>query len=89
MGHAEKVRAQWAAQPKDKGPKKKSQQVKFKNTTVADRKYSRAEVNTILNKFKQKFQEDLREREEVNTMMNAIEEPMEDAELEEILNSEE
>jgi len=89
MGHAEKVRAQWAAQPKDGSPKKKSQQVKYKNTSVADRKYSRAEVNTILGKFKKKVEEDLREREELHTMMNNIDEPMNDTELEEILNSEE
>ena len=88
MGHAEKVRAQWAAQPKGQAPKKKSQQVKFKNTTVADRKYSRAEVNTLLNRFKQKMQE---EQEELNIMnsIGDLDEPMNDAELEAILNSEE
>ncbi len=89
MGHAEKVRAQWAAQPKgQQAPKKKTQQVKFKNSTVADRKYSRAEVNTLLNKFKQKMRE---EQEELNIMnkIGDIDEPMADAELEEILNSEE
>lgn len=87
MGHAEKVRAQWAAQPKGQAPKKKTQQVKFKNTTVADRKYSRAEVNTLLNKFKQKMQEE--HEEELNIMNNIgdIGEPM-DAELEAILNEE-
>ena len=87
MGHAEKVRAQWAAQPKGQASKKKTQQVKFKNTTVADRKYSRAEVNTLLNKFKQKMQEE--HEEELNIMNNIgdIGEPM-DAELEAILNEE-
>ena len=86
MGHAEKVRAQWEAQPKDRIPKKKNQQVKFKNTTVADRKYSRAEVNTLINKLKEKLEEEKRERAELNAIVRGIEEPMEDAELEAILN---
>jgi hypothetical protein len=91
-GHAEKVRAQWAAQPKSGNPAKKKQQVKFKNTSVVDRKYSRAEVNTMLNKLKQKFEEEKREREELNEIMrevdmNDVEEPVTDAELEEFLNN--
>ena len=88
-GHAEKVRAQWAAQPKPGIPAKKKQNVKFKNSTVVDRKYSRAEVNTMLNKLKQKFEEEKREREELNEMMQDvdIDEPLTDVELEELLNN--
>ena len=88
-GHAEKVRAQWAAQPKSGIPAKKKQSVKFKNSSVADRKYTRAEVNTIINKLKRKFDEEKREREELNEMMQDInvEEPLLDAELEEFLNN--
>jgi hypothetical protein len=88
-GHAEKVRAQWAAQPKSGSPAKKKQQVKFKNSTVVDRKYSRAEVNAMINKLKKKFDEETREREELNEMMQdmpEVDEPLTDAELEEILN---
>ena len=94
-GHAEKVRAQWAAQPKSGFPAKKKQQVKFKNSTVADRKYSRAEVNTMLNKLKKKLEEETREREELNEMMQeASDHDMNDvslteAELEEFLNNSE
>jgi hypothetical protein len=44
-------------------------------------------VNTILGKLKKKVEEDLREREELHTMMNYLDETMGDAELEEILNS--
>ena len=91
-GHAEKVRAQWAAQPKPGIPAKKKQQVKFKNSTVVDRKYSRAEVNTMLNKLKKKYEEETREREELNEMMqdmSGIDEPLTDAELEDILNNSE
>lgn len=92
MGHAEKVRAQWEAQPKDWIHKKKTQ-VKFKNTTVAknagvaDRKFSRAEVNTIIGKLKKKFEKEKeREQEELNAIVNAIDEPMDDEDLESILN---
>ncbi len=89
-GHAEKVRAQWAAQPKSGIPAKKKQQVKFKNSTVVDRKYSRAEVNTMLKKLKDKFEEEKREREELNEIMQDVDaaEPLTDSELEELLNSE-
>ena len=89
-GHAEKVRAQWAAQPKSGNPAKKKQQVKFKNSTVGDRKFSRAEVNVMLNKLKQKFEEEKRKREELNEMMqdvSGIDEPLSEAELEELLNN--
>ena len=92
-GHAEKVRAQWAAQPKSGMPAKKKQQVKFKNSTVVDRKYSRAEVNIMINKLKKKFEERTRENEELNEIMQdldekeGIEEPVTDAELEEFLNN--
>ena len=91
-GHAEKVRAQWAAQPKPGVPAKKNQQVKFKNSTVVDRKYSRSEVNAMLNKLKKKFEEETREREELNEMMqdmDGVDEPLTDAELEDILNNSE
>ena len=88
-GHAEKVRAHWAAQPKSGSPAKKHQQVKFKNSTVADRKYSRAEVNTMINKLKEKFEAEKREREELNEMMQEVDmnEPLTDVELEEFLNN--
>ena len=88
-GHAEKVRAQWAAQPKSGSPAKKHQQVRFKNSTVADRKYSRAEVNTMINKLKEKFEAEKREREELNEMMQEVDmnEPLTDVELEEFLNN--
>ena len=87
-GHAEKVRAQWAAQPKSGIPAKKKQQVKYKNSTVADRKYSRAEVNTMLKRLKEKFEEEKREREELNEIMQDVDatEPLTDSELEELLN---
>ena len=91
-GHAEKVRAQWAAQPKSGIPAKKKQQVKFKNSTVADRKYSRAEVNTMLNNLKRKFDEEKRESEELHQMMMQdidANEPLNDVELEELLNNDE
>jgi len=92
-GHAEKVRAQWAAQPKSGIPAKKKQQVKFKNSTVVDRKYTRAEVNTMLRKLKEKMEEENRDREELNEMMQDVDvdvnEPLTDGELEELLNNSE
>jgi hypothetical protein len=92
QAHAEKVRAQWAAQPKSGNPAKKKHQVKFKNSTVADRKYSRAEVNTMINKLKRKFEAEKRESEELHQMMMHdidANEPLNDTELEELLNNDE
>jgi len=85
MGHAEKVRAQWEAQPKGRVHRKKPVPVKFKNSTTDDRKFSRSEVNAMLGKLKQKLEEEKRENE-LNAMVNAVDEPMEDDELEALLN---
>ena len=72
----------------------KKNQVKFKSSTtvaknagVADRKFSRADVNTIIGKLKKKFEKEKeREQEELNAIVNAIDEPMDDEDLESILN---
>jgi len=85
MGHAEKVRAQWEAQPKGRVHRKKPAPVKFKNSIVEERKFSQSEVNAMLGKLKQKLEEEKRENE-LNAMVNAVDEPMEDGELEALLN---
>lgn len=91
QGHAEKVRAQWEAQPKHWVHKKKTQ-VKFKNVataknnnnTVVDRKYSRAEVNAIIGKLKEKLEEETRE---LHAIVGNIDEPMDDEDFEALLNN--
>jgi hypothetical protein len=80
-----------AYQSKPGVPARKSQSCTSMNTTVADHKYSRAEVNTILNKLKKKMEEETREREEICHMMEDInaEEPLTIADLEEFLKNDE
>ena len=84
MGHAEKVRTQWEAQPKGRVHRKKPAPIKFKNSITEERKFSRSEVNAMLGKLKQKLEEG--KRNELNVMVNAVDEPMEDGELEALLN---
>ncbi len=83
MEHAEKVRAKWEAQPKNRVHGKKTT-TKFKTANNNARKLSRAEVNTILGKFKQKLDKE-QNKNELNVMANAIKKAIDDK-LEEVLN---